>query len=139
MTLVQKNLGICAVVSALVSAHPRNQLTFRLRETIKTCQLAAIKAFIKVLWPKEPKPIVHPDDDDLPELVEDGMLFDGESPFIEFYNGFLVLQHLEHVDDKTRDLLDTLVKMTLDGCGCKMFDEYSDLRHHFDAALKELE
>lgn len=138
MTCSQNNPGICAVVSALVSAHPGNQRNYRVQQPIKTCQLAAIKAFINILWPKQRKPVVHADDDDLTDLVEDGVLFDGNSPFIEFHGKLLILQHLENVDDKTRDLLDTLVKMTLDGCGCKMFDEYSDLKHHFDEALRAL-
>lgn len=134
MSCGEEGLGV--LVSALVAANPTNQLSFRVRR-VTTCQLAALTAMLRILWPNEDKPIVC-NGAGVEELVSDGVLFDGARPFLELYGDTLSFQHLDRVDHTTQRLLFELGTEALTTCGCKMFAGKPHLADHFAAALREL-
>lgn len=120
------------VVSALVGASAGNQVTFE-APVVYTCQLAAIMAFIKMIFGEFKLPVTEAD-------VEDrvsGGVFDG-IPFVERVGDRLILQHLECITPRIRASIVEIVRLTLKDCGCTVFRENPEMQPLFAEAKDAL-
>lgn len=124
--------GLNKVIAALIGASGDNQVTFE-APVVYTCQMAAIIAFIKMIFGRYKLPVTEADVED---RVFDG-LFDG-IPFVERVEGRLILQHLECITPRTRASIVEIVQLTLKNCGCNVFEENPDMQPLLQAAKDAL-
>ena len=131
--------GLGDVIRKLVAASGRQQQTYTVDGKLQLCQIAAVMAYIKIIFPDYKLTLVQDDDDDVDERVHCGELFGTSTPFVELIgSNTLIVQNLEEIGPDVQRSLQILVGQTMQTCGCVLFKHNAELRPYFLEARQSL-